>query len=1119
MLKGKSTGRATIKLSLKTSARKTKNTKTLKCRVNVIAANQGQNPGTDPGTQKPVSASATVGTQAELDAALANAALTDITIRTDSAVNLTIPAGSHSSVNLTVDAPSASVTNSGVFKSIILASIKADTWTEKAQGNTFRVTASKARIVADTASKIARVIVTKADADVVIVSNGTLGGITISAKAKVTLSGTAAENAALIPVMIEAAAAGAEFRASLPVAVETAADAVIELQEKAEKSTISIVNESAVVTVKNNTKGYTVPVKRGNITRNVSKGTQVLKPSTATSQGGSTGGGYWGGGSGITVNKKQAKNQAELDKWLKDSSVTQITIVSSEADADKKITINSGSYRNIDLIVDAPEKTIVNEAVFKSVEIKDIAAETWTEKARGNTLKISAPNPHIIVDKNASVSGISFTKPDGTKGGVMKRMKLDVQGTVNGAVSFGTLVKNADVKVAKGASLAKGVSFSSGAGKSNVKLNVAGTVGDVSCNAADAKLTVTMEDNAASVGNVSVNTGMDVAIKAAEAVTNLAKQIAVVLKNAAAKLSSQVIVSVTVQADNASVVLSASAEGSELTYGSGVTTAGISTTIKILETDSIDGIPSECQIWNIERLFQLCGSDSGRHIIEINFKEYTDKGIPCLEASSVALDDFKSYLCIIPGTALADIYDKFGSSLLEGNVRSFLSTKVAVNKKIRTTILQQPERFFAYNNGISATAMDVQFEHTEQGLFLVSARDFQIINGGQTTASLSSARYNYKDKANLGVIFVQMKLTVINGTLEDDVATTLVQNISRSSNSQNKVSDADFFSTHPFHVQMERCSQRLGARGTGGLQFETKWFYERARGQYLQKQMRMTASEKKKFLLQHPKNQLITKTDLAKVRNTWDGLPHIVSKGAQANFMDFAQKISDAWDKDDGLLFGDKYFQESVALCLIFRYTEIMIPHQPWYQQGYRANIVTYTIAILHKLIRTQFPKKDLDLTRIWVRQTIPAAVQNVLVELSKCVYERLTDPMRSIDNVTQWCKREGCWNSVQSIDFKLPSEIEDCLVGQDAMRTVIKEAKAERRIEMDADVMTRVVEIRPNQWHNVMDFAVSRRMITSEEKTALCIACQLPTKVPTPAQSRRLIQLLDRLYEEGFKL
>lgn len=550
-----------------------------------------------------------------------------------------------------------------------------------------------------------------------------------------------------------------------------------------------------------------------------------------------------------------------------------------------------------------------------------------------------------------------------------------------------------------------------------------------------------------------------------------------------------------------------------------LTTAHISSTIKILESDDIDGVPSECQIWDLDRLFQLCGSDAGRHIIEINFKDHSENGIPCLEASGTATDDFKSYLCIIPGIMLADIYDKYGSSLLEGNVRSFLSTKVAVNKKIRTTILQQPERFFAYNNGISATAMDVQFEHTEQGLFLVSARDFQIINGGQTTASLSSARYNYKDKANLGAIFVQMKLTVIQRTLDDDDATTLVQNISRSSNSQNKVSDADFFSTHPFHVQMERCSLRLGARGTGGLQFETKWFYERARGQYLQKQMRMSTSEKKKFLLQNPKNQLITKTDLAKVRNTWDGLPHIVSKGAQTNFTEFAQKISDVWDKDEGLLFGDKYFQESVALCLIFRYTEMMIPRQPWYQQGYRANIVTYTMAMLHKLIQVQFPKRDLDLIGIWTRQTVPVAVQNALIELSEYVYNKLTDPKRGVENVTQWCKREGCWSSVQSIEYKLPSEIDDCLVGQQALKTVTKDAKADRRIEMDADAMTKVVEILPDQWRKAMDFATSKHMTTPEEHMALRIACQLPLKVPTPAQSKKLIALLERLYEEGFKL
>ena len=282
------------------------------------------------------------------------------------------------------------------------------------------------------------------------------------------------------------------------------------------------------------------------------------------------------------------------------------------------------------------------------------------------------------------------------------------------------------------------------------------------------------------------------------------------------------------------------------------TTATISAKISKLESSDIDGVPSECQIWDINRLFKVCGSDTGRPIIEIDFKEHSEHGIPCMEASGTETRDFKSYLCIIPGTLLADIYDKYGSRLLEGNVRSFLSTKVAVNKKIRTTILQCPERFFAYNNGISATAMSIKIDSTPYGRFLVFARDFQIINGGQTTASLSNARF--RDKADLGTIYVQMKLTVIESSLEEE-ATELVQNISRSSNSQNKVSDADFFSTHPFHVRMERFSQRLYARATGGLQHETKWFYERARGQYLQKQMRMTAGEKKKFLLQNPKNQ------------------------------------------------------------------------------------------------------------------------------------------------------------------------------------------------------------------------------------------------------------------------
>lgn len=548
------------------------------------------------------------------------------------------------------------------------------------------------------------------------------------------------------------------------------------------------------------------------------------------------------------------------------------------------------------------------------------------------------------------------------------------------------------------------------------------------------------------------------------------------------------------------------------------TTANISSTITKLESDDIDGIPSECQIWDIERLFKVCGSLTGRHIIEIDFKERSQCGIPCLEASGTETKDFKSYLCIIPGVLLADIYDQYGSSLLEGNVRSFLSTKVAVNKKIRFTIQQCPERFFAYNNGISATAMNVEIESTSQGQFLVFARDFQIINGGQTTALLSNSRY--RDKANLSSIFVQMKITVIESALDDDRAADLVQQISRSSNSQNKVSDADFFSTHPFHINMERCSQMLYARATGGSQFDTKWFYERARGQYLQKQMRLTTAEKRKFLMQNPKEQLITKTDLAKVRNTWDGLPHIVSKGAQTNFTQFAQTISEAWNEKDGdLLFGDKYFQESVAMCLLFRYTETMIPKQEWYQQGYRANIVTYTIALLHRLIKAQFHKQDLDLLGIWTRQAVPEPIKQALVELSELVYSKLTDPSRGVENVTQWCKREGCWNSVQAINYILPVAIEDCLIGRDEMRAVKRDAKKDQRIVSETDTMTKVVEISAIQWQNALNYATGKRLVTPDELVALRIAGQMPNKLPTAAQCKKLLMVLERLQEEGFKL
>lgn len=544
------------------------------------------------------------------------------------------------------------------------------------------------------------------------------------------------------------------------------------------------------------------------------------------------------------------------------------------------------------------------------------------------------------------------------------------------------------------------------------------------------------------------------------------------------------------------------------------TDADVSDTLKTLGNLDIGGVPAECQIWDIDRVFRVCCSDLGRQNIEIDFREYIPEGIPCLEASSAATAEYNSYLCIIPGKVLADIYDKYGSQLLEGNVRSFLSTKVAVNKKIRETILKCPSMFFAYNNGVSATAMNVQLEHTANGTHIISARDFQIINGGQTTASLSNTRH--KDKADLHGIYVQMKLTEIDES-DKDRSTELVRNISRSSNSQNKVTDADFFSTHPFHIRMEQHSRRIFAPAEAGSQYETKWFYERAKGQFLQAQMRLTPAKKRQFLLQNPKSKVITKTDLAKVRNTWNEMPHTVSKGAQTNFMKFAEMIDEAWTTNDAQ-FSERYFTETVALVILFKHLEGLIPKQDWYEQGYRANIVTYSLALLHQLIRKQFKNMELDFQSIWLRQSVPEIVTKVLEQISEQVFYKITDPNRTTINVTQWCKRDGCWKSVQEIGITLPAALENVLIGKAEAKATEKAAKKDQEMLSEVDAQVKVLEYTATQWKKLSAFAMQRRIVSPDENTALKYACQIPSKMPSGYQSQKLLALLDRAMSEGFK-
>lgn len=426
-----------------------------------------------------------------------------------------------------------------------------------------------------------------------------------------------------------------------------------------------------------------------------------------------------------------------------------------------------------------------------------------------------------------------------------------------------------------------------------------------------------------------------------------------------------------------------------------------------IDIGQFDGqVPVSLQIWDIGRLHRLRTSRGQKEPIEIDFNTLLGAPLPCLPAH-LRDASYRSYLVAMPGALIADLYARYGTRLLEQNVRAFLQARNKANRGIRTTILEEPSMFFAYNNGITATASSVEIENDEGRTAITALKDLQIVNGGQTTASLFHARR--KEKADLSNVFVQMKLTII----EDSQVEELVPRISQYANTQNTVNAADFFSNHPFHIRMEEFSRRVWAPAPADEQLETHWYYERVRGQYDEEQARLDAPTKRRFLKQHPKSQLIRKLLLAKFENVWDGDPVVVNLGGQKNFAAYAERIATEW-KIDADRFDEAYFRRAIARAILFKATEKLVSAQPWYAGGYRANIVAYSLALLAYVLDEG--GLALDYEHIWTEQTISSGLAETVAEISSLVNATLTGSDRGLANVTEWAKKEACWESIRSL-------------------------------------------------------------------------------------------------------
>ncbi|MFR8013835.1 AIPR family protein, partial [Parasutterella sp.] len=278
-----------------------------------------------------------------------------------------------------------------------------------------------------------------------------------------------------------------------------------------------------------------------------------------------------------------------------------------------------------------------------------------------------------------------------------------------------------------------------------------------------------------------------------------------------------------------------------------------------------------------------------------NFLDFSPVGgIDVLKLNLGDNSQFDCYLASIPATYLVQIYSAYGTRLIEKNVRAYLGNKKA-NKGIESTIKEAPETFVALNNGLVMVAEDVE---TSAGK-LKKLKNFQIVNGGQTTATLyytykAAERMKKKDegkriKDNFAKIQVPLKIVRIKkSTLESDGFDFAAQ-IPIAANTQNAIKASDLSASVKYYQEFEKISREL-TTSNGDY-----WFFERARGSYKAEEDKFIGQRKGKniFRTKYPKEKMFDKTDLAVSALCWDLKPMSACKGAQLAFLEFNEGVKE----------------------------------------------------------------------------------------------------------------------------------------------------------------------------------------------------------------------------------
>jgi len=519
------------------------------------------------------------------------------------------------------------------------------------------------------------------------------------------------------------------------------------------------------------------------------------------------------------------------------------------------------------------------------------------------------------------------------------------------------------------------------------------------------------------------------------------------------------------------------------------------------EEDQVRGVRIQREVWDVTRLFRGMQAGLPRDEIDIDFERDFGGPIPCLQMPRPA-KDFVAYLAILPGDVLYTIYDEYGPRLLELNVRSFLSARGKINAGIRRSLHEEADRFVAYNNGIVATVDALKTIVLPDGRTAISrVRGLQIVNGGQTTASIHRARK--VDRIDLSSVFVAAKITLIDPPSREEIVTR----ISRYANTQNVIQMADFSANEPFHVELERLSHRIWCPGEQG-----RWFYERARGQYQVAKARLSATpaQARRFNEQTPPNRKFTKTEIGKYQQAWLLRPYVISLGAQKNFDRFMQELRTRLGKE--WLPDDQYYRDLIARAIVYRAADRIVKVERF--PAYRANIVAYLMAYL-----CYRSGGRLDLQGIWQKQDVSEALKLLLRSWSHGVNAGILESARG-RNVTEWCKKEQCWDHVRALALEFPAVLPREIQSAPDGGTGSAGSPADALSHEDLENIDRCRQVDGATWLSIHGWGSRTGLLKSWQAgiahTLAGYAANGWSRAPSPKQARQGVQILDLAAEHG---